>query len=99
MIIRRDPSHPAKEGEGFKKVIWEPKVDEHRPKCPEEELVATHAIESLEGPGHSHVVVVMKRRVEGNGYQRVRPDTVGWIHFGSCSARRIHHRTTDGGKG
>lgn len=76
MVIRRNPGHPAEEGECLKKVVWKPEVDEHCTKGPQEEFVATHAVEPLERARNSDIVVIVECRVERDGHQRVRPDAV-----------------------
>lgn len=76
MVIRRNPGHPAEERESLEQVIWKPEVDEHCAKGPQEELVATHAVKPLEWPRHGDIVVIVERRVQRDGHQRVRPDAV-----------------------
>lgn len=44
MILWSNPSHPTEEGQRLKQVVWKPKVDEHGPKGPEEELVSRNAV-------------------------------------------------------
>lgn len=40
VVLRGNPGHPAEKGQRLEEVIREPKVDEHRPKGPQKELVA-----------------------------------------------------------
>ena len=91
-VVGRNPRHPAEEGEGLKEVVREPEVDEHGGERPQEELVARHPEDHLERSldgARSTRVVIVQRRVEGNGHKRRRPHTVGWIHDeSSCQARQ-----------
>jgi hypothetical protein len=80
MIRRRDPCHPTEEREDLKQVVGEPEVDEHRAKGPHEEFISGNTEDLLKRAWDGVVNLVVQRRIQRDGHERSRPDTVGRVH-------------------
>ncbi len=76
-IVWCNPGHPAEDAKSDEEVVGNPEVNEGETKSDHEELEPRGGEDLLEGPHYRILLVVLvESRVQGNGDQGLRPDTV-----------------------
>lgn len=78
-VVGINPSKPVEDGQRPKKVIWEPKVDEHGSKGYHKESVTRRVPYPSEWAHDGIFGVLMEGAVKSDCHKRLQPYSVGWI--------------------